>query len=39
MDWGKKWIFNFNIGKSQLVSFDRSNNTDPIDVKMDGSVL
>ena len=29
----------FNAGKSQLVSFDRSNNAGAIDVKMNGSVL
>ena len=29
----------FNAGKTQLVSFDWSNNTGSIDVKMDGSVL
>ena len=29
----------FNAEKTQLVSFDRSNNTGSIDVKMDGSVL
>ena len=39
MDWGKKWLVNFNAGKTQLVLFDRSNNTGAIDVKMDGSVL
>ena len=39
VDWGKKWLVNFNTGKTQLVSFDRSNNTGAIDVKMDGSVL
>ena len=39
MDWGKKWLVDFNAGKTQLVSFDRSNNTGSIDVKMDGSVL
>ena len=38
MDWDKKWLVDFNAGKTQLVSFDRSNNG-PIDVKMDGSVL
>ena len=38
MDWGKKWLVNFSVGKSQLVSFDRSNNAS-IDVEMDGSVL
>ena len=39
MDWGKKWLVDFNAGKTQLVSFDRSNNTGAIDMKMDGSVL
>ena len=39
MDWGRKWLVDFNAEKTQLVSFDRSNNTDAIDVKMDGSVL
>ena len=39
MDWGRKWLVDFNAGKTQLVSFDRSNNTGAIDVKMDGSVL
>ena len=37
--WGKKWLVDFNAGKIQLVSFDQSNNTGSIDVKMDGSVL
>ena len=39
VDWGKKWLVDFNAGKTQLVLFDRSNNTGGIDVKMDGSVL
>ena len=39
VDWGRKWLVNFNAGKTQLVSFDQSNNTGAIDVKMDGSVL
>ena len=39
MGWGKKWLVDFNAGKTQLVSFDRSNNNGSIDVKMDGSVL
>ena len=39
VDWGKKWLVDFNTGKTQLVSFDRSNNNGSIDVKMDGSVL
>ena len=37
--WGKKWLVDFNAGKTQLVLFARSNNTGTIDVKMDGSVL
>ena len=39
MDWGKKWLVDFNAWKTQLVSFDQSNNNGSIDVKMDGSVL
>ena len=39
MNWGKKWLVDFSAGKTQLVSFDRSNNNGSIDVKMDGSVL
>ena len=39
MDWGKKWLVDFNTGKTQLVSLDRSNNTDSIDKKMDGLFL
>ena len=39
MDWGKKWLVDFNAGKTQLVLFDRSNNNGSIDVKMDESVL
>ena len=39
MDWGKKWLVDFNAAKTQLVAFDRSNNTGSIDLKMDGSVL
>ena len=38
VDWGRKCMFDFNARKTQLVSFDRSNNTGAIDVKMDGSV-
>ena len=37
--WGRKWLVNFNAGKTQLVSFDKSKNTGATDVKMDGSVL
>ena len=39
VDLGRKWLVDFSAGKTQLVSFDRSNNTGAIDVKMDGSVL
>ena len=39
VDLGKKWLVHFNAGKTQLVSFDRSNNNGYIDVKMDRSVL
>ena len=39
MDWGRKWLVDFNAGKTQLVLFDRSKNTCAIDVKMDGSIL
>ena len=37
--WGRKWVVDFNAGKTQLVSFDQSNNTGAIDVKMGGSVF
>ena len=39
MDEGKKRLVDFNAGRTQLVLFDRSNNTGSIYVKMDGSVL
>ena len=39
VDWGKKWLVDFNAGKTQLVSFDQSNNNGSIDVKVDGSAL
>ena len=39
MDWGKKWLVDFNTGKTQLVLFDRSSNNGSIDVKMGGSIL
>ena len=38
VDWGRKWLVDFNARKTQLVSFDRSKNTGAIDMKMDGSV-
>ena len=39
MDWGRLWLLDFNAGKTQLVSFDWSNKTGAIDMKMGGSVL
>ena len=39
LDWPKKWLSDFNAGKTKLVSCDWSSNTGSIDVKMDGSVL
>ena len=33
--WGRKWLVDFNAGKTQPVSFHRSNNTGAFDVKMD----
>ena len=35
----EKWLVDFTAVKTQLVSFDLSNNIGSIDVKMDGSVL
>ena len=39
VEWCRKWLVDFNAGRTHLVSFDRSDNTGAIDVKMDGSVL
>ena len=39
VDWGRKWLVDFNAGKTQLVSFDRSKNTGALDVKTHGSIL
>ena len=39
LDLGRKWLVDFNAGKTQLVLFHRYNNTGAIDVKMDGPVL
>ena len=39
MDLGRKWLFDFNTGKVQLVLFDQPNNTGAIDMNMDESVL
>ena len=37
--WDRKWLVGFSAGKTQLVSFDWSNNTGAVDVKMDGLFL
>ena len=40
VDWGKKWLVDFNAAETQLVSFDRSNIiTLVLLMKIDGSVL
>ena len=39
VDSGKKWLVDFNAGKTQLVLFDWFNNNGSIDVKMGGSIL
>ena len=39
MDLGKKCSVDFSAEKTQLVSFDWSNDDGSIDFKMDGSVL
>ena len=39
VNWGSKWLVEFNDGKTQLVSFDQSNDTGAVDAIMDGSVL
>ena len=39
VDWSRKWLADFNAEKPQLVSFDWSNSTGGIDVKMGGSFL
>ena len=36
--WVRKWLVNFNAGKTQLFLFNPSYNTDAIDAKKDGSV-
>ena len=39
MGWGKKWLVDFNVGKTQLVLFDWCNHIGAIDMKMDDPVL
>ena len=35
VEWGRKWLVDFNAGKTQVVLFEWSNNTGAIDVKME----
>ena len=39
VDWGRRWLVDFNTGKTQLVSFNWSNNTSAVNVKIDEYVL
>ena len=39
LDLGRKWVVDFNAGKTQLLSFDWSKNTGAFDVKKGGSGL
>ena len=39
MDWDKKWLVDFNAGKTELVSFDQPYKNGSTDMKMDGCVL
>ena len=39
VNWSRKWLVDLNARENQLVSFDKSNNTGAIDMKMDESVL
>ena len=34
MDWGRRWLVDFNAEKAQLVLFNQSNNNSAIDMKM-----
>ena len=39
VDWGYRWLVDFNAGKTQVVLLDQRNNNGSIDVKMDGLFL
>ena len=39
VDWIRKWLVDSNTWKTQIVLFDRSNNSGSIDVKMDESAF
>ena len=38
LGWSRKWLLDFNAGKTKLVLFAQCNNTDAIAVKRDVSV-
>ena len=39
IDCGMNWLIGFSAGRTQLVLFDRSNNSGAVDMKVDGSAL
>ena len=39
VDWGRKWLVDFNSGKTQLALFNWPNNSGDIDVKMYVSII
>ena len=39
MDWGRRWLVDFNAEITQLVSFDQSNNAGAVFVKMNGFIF
>ena len=39
VDWGRKKLVDFNVGKTQLLLFDGSNNIFATDLNMDWFVL
>ena len=39
LNWGRKWLIDFNAVKTQLVLLGSFHNRVAIDVKMDGSIL
>ena len=36
VDWGRKWLVDFNAGEAQMVLLDQSTSTTAFDVKVDG---
>ena len=39
VDWGRRWLVDFNAEITQLVSFDQSNNAGAVFVKMNGFIF